>query len=414
MNRKKIVIVSCVSPPETVVLGRVNWDIAERFAQQGHSVTFISPLPSRPLGKFSNELTFSKVSESGVNHIRINSYVHPHSGFWGRVRESVSFSLNANKMLNTLVGDVDLLYCMPWPFLGQLLILLKAKANNITIVMNVQDLYPESLLNKINYNLIRKLLSPLKLIDKFIAHKSDHITVVSDSLRQVYIDSRGVAACNVTVVENWQDELPFINYTQAPNLYAKYGLSGLCGKRIFLYLGNIGPVAGLEEVIRGFSESGLTSLALVIAGSGTSKHACEILVQELNLPNVHFVEIGIGLVSVVELQSLASICILPTVSGAAASSIPSKMIAYMFSKKPILTSADRGSFTTHVIENNCGWIVDGSTGWGPAFVYAASISDDELTRLGEVGFEYAIKNYSKSVGLNKIELLFRNLTEIKK
>lgn len=409
MNGKCVVIVSCVCPPETVVAGRVNWDIAERLAQRGYSVTFISPIPSRPLGKFSNELPFDRVLGNGVRHIQIKSYVHPKNGLWGRIRESISFGVNASKAINHVRGKVDLIYCMPWPFLGQLLVLLKSRAIKTKIVMNVQDLYPESFLNKIRFEFIKKVFNPLVLVDKYIALRSDHLTVVSKSLKKVYVESRGVANDDVTVIENWQDEAPFLGFSASAFLYEKYGLLDIIGKRVFMYLGNIGPVAGLEAVIKGFAEAKIDFAALVIAGSGTSKSDCEILVKSLNLSNVHFVEIGPDLMSVVELQSLASICLLPIVPGGAASSIPSKMIAYMFSKKPILSSAEKGSFTGDVIEKGCGWLVSGYSSWSTALASAASCSDNEIYRRGEMGFDYAIKNFSKSVGLEKIEYLVERM-----
>ena len=405
-----IIILSCVAPPETVVSGRINWDIACYLSKNNHNVTIISPIPSRPIGNFSNELAYDKVFENGVRHIRINSYRHPEKGFIGRVLESFSFGLRSVRIINKL--DCDILYSMPWPLIGQFFINFLVKDRNIKIIMNVQDLYPESLLLKIKSNFLRKILHPLKWVDHYSAQKSNYITVVSHSLKDFYINMRGIEKNKITVIKNWQDESEFIN-NKVPDkakILNLYNLEDLKGKFIFMYLGNIGPVAGIDKLIKSFSKYNSTNVAMIIAGSGTAKQQCFDLKEKMNLSNVYFQSVSPGLKSVVEIQSIADCMLLPIQGGADSSSIPSKLIAYMFSKKSIISSASNSSFTGKaIIDSQCGWLIKNNSDFNNIIDKVINTSKIELDQMGKRGFDFAIKNYSKQNGLKMIEKLFKRI-----
>ena len=419
----KIVIVSCVAPPEPVVAGRVNWDIAEMLADCGHDVTIITPHPSRPLGKHQNRSKSLEVIliKNNFRQVRLNSFVYPKYNVLLRSYESWDFGYKAIKYINTNISDADLIYATPWPFLGQYAFVKFNKS--IPIIMNVQDLYPESLLAKIKSSWLSKLLSPLYRVDKYIAHHSSHITVVSDNLKDVYLNGRGVKEDKITVIENWQDEEEFVSsLEERAVLIKKYGLqnikshglqirdSGKEDRFVFMYLGNIGPVAGLEKVIEEFGLLDSTKYVLVIAGSGSFKEKCILLVDKLNLTNVLFTSVPPGLQSVVELQSIADVLLLPISPMAAGSSVPSKLIAYLFSGKPVISSAEMGSDTGRVIlESKCGWLVNDVSTWSIVMEKAAGYSKEELKVIGRMGFEYGMGRFSKREGLKKVKRLIEGI-----
>ena len=407
----KIVIVSCVAPPEPVVAGRVNWDIAEMLSDCGHEVTIITPHPSRPLGKHSSEKKCLEIInvKDNFKHVRLNSFVYPKYTILLRAFESWDFGYKAIKYINANLNNSDLIYATPWPFLGQYAFV---KFNKIIpIIMNVQDLYPESLLAKIKSSWLSKLLSPLYRVDKYIAHHSSHITVVSDNLKDVYLNGRGVKEDKITVIENWQDEKEFLSpMDERPALIYKYDLGDIAGRFVFMYLGNIGPVAGLEKVIEEFGLLDSSKYVLIIAGSGSFKEKYISLVDKLNLTNVLFTSVPPGLQSVVELQSIADVLLLPISPMAAGSSVPSKLIAYLFSEKPVICSAEMGSDTGRVIiESKCGWLVDNVSTWSIVMEKAAGYSKEELLEIGGMGFEYGIGRFSKREGLKKVKRLIEGM-----
>ncbi len=416
--KKNIVIVSCVAPPETVVAGRVNYDICEYLSSKGNHITFITPFPSRPLGKFElNKMNKSEIVRVNENliHIKINSYQCPQYNFVKRIFESFSFGYQSINYINRNIKDWDLVYATPWPFIGQFIFMWFNKKKNKPVIMNVQDLYPESFFTKYNTVFVKYLFRPFIAVDKFIALKSAHLSVVSDSIKSRYIDSRGIDSSKITVIENWQNEEEFLKLSlNKTQIIRKYNLEELSDKFIFMYLGNIGPIACLEHVISDYAQlQGLNS-CMIIAGSGSSKKSCVELVNTLKLSNVHFLDIPTGLNSVVELQAVADVLLLPIHPDASSSSIPSKLIAYMFSSKPILTSAKKDSTTgLAILANNCGFLVDEDNTWFELMSKMRQMDPMELHEMGQNAFKYGIDRYSKEKGLLKIEKLFNQIIKEK-
>ena len=410
----QIIIVSCVAPPETIVAGRVNWDIANDQIDRGNKVVIITPRSSRPIGKFQVGKEFDETYANGLRHICIKSYIHPAGGLWGRILESISFGFHSARAIKKEGIDFDVIYCMPWPFLGQLIFLFANYRHRKRVVFNVQDLYPESFLNKIKIRPLNWFLFSLVWLDKFIAKQVGHLTVVSDSMVDVYVNNRKIEPEKITLIENWQDERPFLqNRSSKEQVFQKYGLRGLEGKRVFMYLGNIGPVAGVDDILKDLVDAQIAdTIAIVIAGAGTMRSVCEDIVNKHNISYVKFIDIGIGIDSVVELQSIADVLLLPMKIGTAASSIPSKLIAYMFSAKAIISSADYGSATYNAIINaKCGWIKAPDNRWVEIIKDVSIACGDDLKRFGANGREYALSRYSRIGGLDKLNVLLNSIIQ---
>ena len=92
--------------------------------------------------------------------------------------------------------------------------------------------------------------------------------------------------------------------------------------------------------------------------------------------------------------------LLPIKKGAASSSIPSKLPAYMFSAKPIIGCMDVDSDTADAINQaECGWWIDLSVNnLVKTLKEAMSLTDEERIKLGKKGRRCVINHYSsKSV-----------------
>ncbi len=77
-------------------------------------------------------------------------------------------------------------------------------------------------------------------VDKYILSNATHVLAISTNMKMYLEKSRNIDKKMITVVENWQDEREFIAYMDGNE--AKRSDSMLS----FMYLGNIGPVAGIE------------------------------------------------------------------------------------------------------------------------------------------------------------------------
>jgi glycosyltransferase involved in cell wall biosynthesis len=404
---KHVVIVSCVFTPEPVVSAQTSFDIAEALAENDYSVTVICPFPSRPKGKDYSEVKNKEEKKNQLNIIRVESFIYSEFDIWGRLRESFSFGFNSSRYLLKNIKNADAIYVNTWPIFGQLLIVLTARFLKIPIYISIQDIYPESILNRLNSVSKSILMPPLKAIDKYITQSAKKVIVISDKMYNFYKNDRKISKDNLELIYNWQDEQSFVNLPTYNNILVKKGISAT--GFIYMYLGNIGDAAGVELVIEAFDEAKLDNCSLIIAGGGAKKDSCVELTSKLGCKNIFFTSVEDG--EVQSLQAIADVLILPTKKGVALSSIPSKMIAYMFSAKPILATLDKDSDSQKaLLDAHCGWVGEPENKeWMISLLQeTCQMSKKGLEELGANGFKYGIENYSKAQNVSKVINLINN------
>lgn len=400
---KNILIVNCVFDPEPVVSAQIGKSLAEALYDNGESVTVIAPFPSRPLGFQFNDFDLKSdkinafVSKERLSCYHLPSFVYAKSGMLGRFRESISFGKASFNFIMKSDIKYDIVYMNTWPLFGQLGVALACKRKKIPYVIHIMDIYPESITKRLSgmfQSFANLLLMP---IEKFILKNAKRIIAISNKMKIYLQESRKLNSEKIAVVYNWQDENEF----NIPPQFLKND------KKVFMYLGNIGPVAGIPFLIECFS--GLNA-KLIIAGSGSFKEHCKGIAKEYPDTDVEFMEVPAG--KVAEIQSLADVMLLPIIKGAANTSIPSKLPAYMFSKKPVLVMADTASDSVNTVINaNCGWTGEyGNANWLTNTVNRIlKIEDKELQKIGLLGYYYAKENFSKTNNLTKLKSELLNL-----
>ena len=390
---KKILIISCVFPPEPVVSAQLSVDIAEGLSKN-NVVTVLSPKPTRPLNfKFN-----SHFERMDFKHIVVDSYTCPESKFLGRLRESYSFGKACQKYILKNHKNIDIIYQNSWPLFSQRYIIKAAKKFGIPVLTHVQDIYPESLLNKLPAakTIFKNLLLP---IDKHNLEYSKKVLCISENMKNTLMESRKLPESKFEIVVNWQNEENFINYhTSKKDQQSQHD-------EIFtlMYLGNNGPVAGVDFLIETFVKANLKNARLIIAGSGSKTEDCKKLAKQLNAKNIEFIPVPEG--KVPEIQDIADVMLLPVKKNSAYSSIPSKLPAYMFSKKPIIGSLDLDSDTAKAIVNaNAGIVVEPENEEKliEAMQQLSKWDKGKLLQNGENGFNYAMEHLSKKINLNKV------------
>lgn len=387
-----ILIVSAVFPPEPVVSSKLSEDLALELSKE-HMVTVICPKPTRPHGFIFENV----IEEKDYKVIRLNSYTCSESKIMGRLRESYSFGKHCSQYIVENRDKIDVIYVNTWPLFAQYYAVKAAKKYHIPITIHVQDLYPESMSNKLP--LINPVLKFFLLpIDKYVLRNATNIIAISNKMKNYLASTRKINLDKIEVVQNWQDEEAFINYnlSVAQNQSSKNTLT-------FMYLGNIGPVAGIDFLIDAFVKADLKNSRLVIAGSGTKKKSLEDKVHLLGLNTIEFWPVPEG--KVPEIQAQADIMLLPIKKGAASSSIPSKLPAYMFSKRPIIASVDLDSDSARAInEAKAGWVIEPENiDMLIDTMRDAYLTDkSELELKGQDGFNFAIKNLSKKNNLKQL------------
>jgi glycosyltransferase involved in cell wall biosynthesis len=395
----RILIVNCVYDPEPVVSAQIGKSLAEKLVAEGHTVSVISPFPTRPSGfRFDTAINTGKIEhriiEPNLDHSRLPSYTCPKSSLIGRLYESLSFGLHAYRYIVKHSDRIDKVYMNTWPLFGQYGVSRACKKTGVPYVVHIQDVYPESITNKLPGILGKIIYTLIFPFEKRVMKMANKIIVISQKMKTFVAGSRGIAEDKIEVVMNWQDDAEFDAYKERWN----------SGKLTFMYLGNMGPVAGLPLVMKAFINARVDA-KLVLAGNGSKKQECMEISKKNPDIDIEFWEVPMG--EVAKAQSQAHVLLLPIIKGAASSSIPSKLPAYMFSARPILCLADHGSDTANAIINaDCGWVGNAEdVEWLTKSIIDISKMDKEkLKLLGANGRDFCLQNFSKEVNLNKLIL----------
>ena len=390
MIGKIVLIISAVYNPEPIVSSKISADLYNALKNELYNIRLLHPKPTRPLG-FNFDMNF----KPNKDEVILNSYTCPKSSLVGRLKESFSFGKECAKYIREHQEEIACIYANTWPLGSQFLIVKAAKKYGIPVTMHVQDVYPESLTNKLPAfvgSVFKTLLVPM---DKFILQHSDNVIAISDKMKSYLVKTREIAPEKVSVVINWQDETDFLEYQ-------KSAIPGEHDKFTFMYMGNIGPVAGVDLLIDAFNQIDTPNCRLVIAGSGSMKSSLQEKAKG-NF-NIEFWDVPNG--KVPEIQSKADVMLLPIKKGAASSSIPSKLPAYMFSAKPIIGAMDADSDTANAIgEANCGVIVvpEDKVALAEAMKEMVTKEKKYLYEIGQRGQQYALQHFSKSSNLKNLK-----------
>lgn len=387
---KYILILSAVYPPEPVVSARLSDDLYQGLHNKGNSVRVLHPKPTRP-----NGFNFGNNIEYGKDEIITDSYVYPQSSFFGRIKESWSFGKACSKYIKEHHTEISCIYANAWPMFSQRAIVKAAKKYGIPCVIHVQDVYPESLTNKMPI-IIGKIVHALILpMDKFILRNCTKVVAISEKMKNYLAETRGIGMNKIAVIINWQNEKEFINYQQQSHTdEAEHPFT-------FMYMGNIGPVAGVDLLIDAFMQAKLKNARLVIAGSGSMKETLKG--RAFSCKEIEFWDVPNG--KVPEIQSMADAMMLPIKKGAASSSIPSKLPAYMFSAKPIIGCVDEDSDTSNAIKDaDCGWVIEPENvnELAKTMQMIASLDRAYLKEKAENAQVYGLSHFSKKENLVKL------------
>lgn len=398
-----ITIITAIYPPEPQVSARMSFDLANYLTGQGYSVTVLCPQPSRPLSadysQYKNAAKTVVTSENGIRIVRLPSFVAPKSRLLPRMWESFSFGRVVNEYLAADQKKPAVLYVNSWPMFAQALIAHFAKKNGIPMVLQIMDIYPEALTSKLPNVLQALIYGPLKKLDAWITRTAIKVVVISENMRQTYTENRQLPVESVVTVPTWQDESVFAYVPPRSECCNRYKIP--LHMFTFLFLGNIGPVAGVDLLIRAFAETNIPNAQLVVVGDGTTKSDCVNLVKQLKLSHVHFIS-DPDISNVPVLQNMAHVCMLPMKRGAGMSSIPSKLPSYMFSAKPVIATVDLDSDTARFIhEAECGWVGEAEdlTWLSDKMTEVSQLPMEDLEIIGQRGKKNGLVHFSRTTGV---------------
>lgn len=408
-NRRRVLFLSITFSPEpgpTRGLPLAKW----LFEQCGYDVCVLTAIPWYPVGKFYPNYRcrlWQWESMDGIAVLRVPLFPSHDLSAVRRALTYISFSVFAALLGPILIGRVDVVYffdnlpttgTVAWLFR----LLFGAKS-----VMNINDLWPDTVVNSGMIKSSMLLRSARYLIDRwmgFLYARNECITVLSPGFKRV-ICSRGVPPSRVRIVYNWADEDLFYPTGKDNALARSLGLSG---KFNIVYSGNIGPMQALDSVVRAAAEiRSHAGIQIVIIGAGPSERQVRDLAHALRASNVRFV----GRRPLSEMNRINALSDVLLVSlkdhGFLHSTIPHKIQVGMASGRPILISA-RGDAVDLVLQSGAGMAVEPENprALSEAILRFAGLGQHNLSVMGANGRRYYEGHLSFRVGALEMASIF--------
>ena len=401
-----VMVVSCVFPPEPVVSALTSSDIVEALIEDGHYVTVATSFPNRPAGKLydghSRRLFEREKSSTGYDIVRCFATISKTSSIFSRLLENLSFGLTSGWIALTSPRP-DVFYVNTWPLIATGITYLISKWRKVPIVINIQDVYPESLISQQRIRSDGLIARFMEWLDSTISRGAKAIIVISENFANIYRNQRHVDSNNIHVINNWINK-DKINISISPEEFRKKKKISH-GDFLIVYGGNIGVAAGVETIISSMGYlSDRHNIRLLVAGAGSRLQACRELDGNILGECVLFHSPWLP-EETSEVLRAADLLVLPTLGKQSAASVPSKLISYMLSARPVIALAVPESDISYLVEHSgCGWVVetDRPDLLAEKIEEVMRLDPAELQRRGVMGRDYALQYFANEACLPKV------------
>ena len=278
---------------------------------------------------------------------------------------------------------------------------------HIPFVYNLQDVFPDSLVNTgltSEGSLIWKIG---RKVEDFTYRHADKIIVISEDFKQ-NIMAKGVPEDKITVVPNWADTKGVYPIDRQDNrLIEKYGLDP--GLFYITYCGTIGYTQNTELLLTCAKKLKveLPDLRFVLIGEGAARDEVERTIAEDKIENVILLPFQ-PYEDIAHVFSLGDVGLIISKPGVGSNSVPSKTWSIMAAEKPILASFDRDSELSRLVEkNNCGCVADAGDENGFITAVREMYSNREKTAAqGKNGQAFLSSEFDKDICVAKyVEVL---------
>jgi putative colanic acid biosynthesis glycosyltransferase WcaI len=368
--------------------------LCRELSGAGHSVEIVTAMPHHPAGRiFPDYEGHFYISEEweGLKIHRVWLFASSGSNL-KRLLNYASFAFTCLYALARAARPDYIFVDSPPPLLG-VPGWIAAKWWNVPLILNVADLWPDSVrdLGVMRDGLLVDLAYKL---ERWIYRHSTVVTAVTEGIRDSLLKSKGLPREKVLFLPNGVDTTFF---RPSPPDEALKNKLGLAGKKIILYAGNHGYAGALEQILYVAQCLGHeNSCHFLLVGEGPEKQKLVELAATLGLSNVTFHD----QVPLEAMPAFVSICDVAVVtlrkSQVMAGARPAKAFVMMAGGKPIVLAAE-GEAARLVHVSGAGVVVPPQDHQALASVLQTLLKHpDVASQMGSCGRKFVISNFQWS------------------
>jgi glycosyltransferase involved in cell wall biosynthesis len=418
--KKKLLIHSIVFSPDGVSTAYLYNDIAIGFKEAGFDVVVLTTTPHYNL--IESELKKQQLQKK-LFGLFYTSQFHGIEVFHVPQKKFKSFGMRAigfvywhflSFFIGIFLKNISIIISPSPPLTIGFLSWLIAKIKKAKVIYNVQEIYPDLLINQGSVK-SKFLLSILKKLELFVYNHSDAVVTIDDVFYKTIV-GRFINKSKLYVIPNFVDtEL----YTSQVSETIKLDQSIFydTGELKLMYAGNIGHAQDWKPLVAIAKQMLGKPISFWVIGEGVVKTNLEIEIIDNDLNNIHLLpyQHRETMSTVNAFADLHFIFMNPELEG---QGFPSKVYTIMACKKPILVLSSEGTPIVNFLKDkDCSYLVT-SASFNEKIANVILILEKLLTdkiechNKGEKGRLIIELNYSKEVVVRKyISLVNQLLSE---
>lgn len=300
-------------------------------------MTVITCAPNFPQGKvydgYRNKL-WQKEEIDGITVIRVWSYIAANAGFAKRILDYISYAVMA-VVASLFVRKVDLIVATSPQFFTAVGGYVASVLKRTPWVMEVRDLWPESIRAVGAAPGKEKWLDRLERLELFLYRKASKVVVVTHAFKD-NLTGRGVPADKIHVVTNGVLTANFPHQPKDPTLVKSLGLDN---KFVVGYLGTHGMAHKLDFILD-CAPAAPPNVHFLFIGGGAQKAELEAQVEREGYANVTMLP-SVPKSEIARYISVTDVALVPLRrSDTFKTVIPSKIFENAAMGKPILLGVE--------------------------------------------------------------------------
>ena len=404
----KILIVSQYFWPENF---RIN-EIARSLLAKGHDVNVLTAKPNYPQGYFFTGYTgwgCMKENYYGININRI-PIIARGSGSVRLALNYLSFVLSglffSPWILRKVKYDVIYVYA-PSPILQAFPALFLGWLKSCPVVINVQDLWPESL-SSTGYVKNRIVLKLVKSLVRFIYRRADLLLIQSLAF---YSPVRELAL--TTPVKYYPNSVDNIFVEQSHDLLPSS--VNLGEKFNVMFAGNLGSAQAVSVIVEAaYLLKQYPEIPFVVLGDGSSYAWMKTQVKERGLKNIHL--LGRFTLETMPAFMKHASALLVTLADRPAfvATVPNKIQAYLAAGRPIIACLN-GEGARLVLEAKAGLATpaENANALADTILHLYSQSPEERQKMGDNGRSYYNKHFDHNRLIDRLVVLLQAVSIVR-
>ena len=289
----KILYISQYFPPEMGAPSARVSELSRHWVQAGHKVTVLTGFPNHPDGvirpdyrkQFRRGIWHEEID--GINVVRTWLLPFPNRKPYERMLNYSSFCASAS-LTGSFLNSPDVVIATSPQLLVGLAGYWIAKLKRVPFVLEVRDLWPESLAAVGMGGADSKLHRAIGWLAAYLYHRADHIAVVTPAFRERLIHDWSVPADKMSVIQNGVETALFAQRRSGPEIRA-----ALSAKRKFMvsFIGTIGLAHGLDTLILAAQrlQREAPDVLFLLLGEGADRERVQQQARSKNLDNIRFI-----------------------------------------------------------------------------------------------------------------------------